>query len=153
MESFKKPKKKQKTKKLISLHMRFFSREGNSFQWDTASRVKKNSSSCCRIAHLSLSTVNISVSSISSTVLDYGKGNITLHHRNRRRADSVVTMKAFRPRRKTEFSIRQSFQRKYLGGNRKVLSQKYLDVSIATSFWEACFSRFVFCFVFVNAKI
>lgn len=132
MESFKKAKKKQK--KLITLHMRFFSREGNSFQWDTASRVKKNSSSCCRIAHLSLSTVNISASSVSSTVLDYGKGNIALHHRKRRRADSVVTMEAFRPRRKTEFSIRQSFQRKYLGGNRKVLLEKSLGVSTATIF-------------------
>ena len=105
----------------------FFSYEGNSFQWNDASRVKKSSTSCCRFSHLSLSTVNIPVSSSSTTtVLDYGKGNIALHHRRRRRVDSVVTMEAFRPRKKADFFTRQSFRRKDLGEleSRKVLSDK-----------------------------
>ena len=113
----------------------FFSCKGNSFQWDVASRVKKSSSSCCRFAHLSLSTVNIPVSNLSSTALDYGKGNIALHHRKRRRVDSVVTMEAFRPRKQTDFFIRQSFQRKYLGeGVGKFSQKKAFNVSIAIIF-------------------
>lgn len=123
--------------------MHSFCLEGNTFQWDTASRLKKSSSSCCRIVPQSLSTVNIPVSCLSSTVLEYGKGNIAVPHKKRRRVDSVVTTEAFRPRRQEEFFKRQSFQRKFLGENKKVLPEKLFDHgSIAIIFWQACLSRF-----------
>lgn len=107
--------------------MHSFCLEGNTFQWGTASRLKKSSSSCCRIAPQSLSTVNIPVSCLSSRVLEYRKGNIAVHHKKRRRVNSVVTTEAFRPRIPEEFFKRQSFQRKFLGENKKVLPEKLFD--------------------------
>lgn len=117
----------KKKEQLISLRMHSFCLEGNTFRWDTASRLKKSSSSCSRIALQSLSTVNIPVSCLSSRVLEYGKGNIAVHHKKRRRVDSVVTTEAFRPRRPEEFFKRQSFQRKFLGENKNVLPEKIIS--------------------------
>lgn len=117
----------KKKEQLISLRMHSFCLEGNTFRWDTASRLKKSSSSCSRIAPQSLSTVNIPVSCLSSRVLEYGKGNIAVHHKKRRRVDSVVTTEAFRPRRPEEFFKRQSFQRKFLGENKKLLPEKIIS--------------------------
>ena len=116
--------------------MHSFCLEGNTFQWDTASRLKKTSSSCCRIVPQSLSTVNIPVSCLSSTVLEYGKGNIAVPHKKRRRVDSVVTREAFRPRRQEEFFKRQSFQRKFLGENKKFYQKNYLIMVPLQSYFD-----------------
>ncbi|XP_078361691.1 regulating synaptic membrane exocytosis protein 2-like isoform X1 [Oculina patagonica] len=89
--------------------------KGNSCPWDANAKVKKYSLPVCKPVSRSISTVNISRGITPSIVINNGNGDSALHQRKRRRADSVVTMEAFRPRAKTELQKRgESFRRKFL---------------------------------------
>ena len=67
----------------------------------------------------SISTVNISTC-VSQVFISESDG-ITMQHRRRRRADSVVTMKAFCPKRNSNFQRMESFRRRFLGEKKNII--------------------------------
>ncbi|CAH3161982.1 unnamed protein product [Pocillopora meandrina] len=91
--------------------------EGN-FRSGSALEVKNDSSPTgLKTANRSISTVNISTC-VSQVFISESDG-LTMQHRRRRRADSVVTMKAFRPKRNSNFQRMESFRRRFLDSSYK----------------------------------
>lgn len=74
----------------------FFLEDGTSW-WETEARVKKHSDCRRKLSVRSLSSVDL-LRRDSQVFNEYGSGDISLHHRTQRRADSVVKQEAFCPK-------------------------------------------------------